>query len=42
MLFPEEQAQEEGILPVPLGRNHKFAPIALGVSFPKHAQTDIN
>jgi hypothetical protein len=26
------QAHQEGILPLPIGMSHKFAPIALGVS----------
>jgi hypothetical protein len=27
-----KQAQEDGTLPLPIGKNHKFAPVALGVS----------
>ncbi|KAL4866552.1 hypothetical protein BDV12DRAFT_210397 [Aspergillus spectabilis] len=30
LLLYSRQAQEEGILPLPVGQNHKFAPIALG------------
>ncbi|KAF7172594.1 hypothetical protein CNMCM5623_004765 [Aspergillus felis] len=30
LLLYSEQAQKEGILPLPVGTNHKFAPIALG------------
>ncbi|RHZ45589.1 SDR family oxidoreductase [Aspergillus thermomutatus] len=30
LLLYSEQAQNEGILPLPIGSNHKFAPIALG------------
>ncbi|CAG7996048.1 hypothetical protein PENNAL_c0010G02764 [Penicillium nalgiovense] len=30
LLLYSQQAQEEGVLPIPLGSNHKFAPIALG------------
>ncbi|KAF4253136.1 hypothetical protein KXX13_005246 [Aspergillus fumigatus] len=30
LLLYSEQAQTEGILPIPIGQNHKFAPIALG------------
>ncbi|KAB8079710.1 hypothetical protein BDV29DRAFT_196826 [Aspergillus leporis] len=30
LLLYSRQAQEEGILPLPVGTNHKFAPIALG------------
>jgi hypothetical protein len=31
LLLYSKQAQEEGILPLPVGDTHKFAPIALGV-----------
>ena len=34
LLLYAPQAKEEGTLPIPIGRNNKFAPIALGVSFP--------
>ncbi|KAM5347758.1 hypothetical protein ACJ41O_007582 [Fusarium nematophilum] len=30
LLLYAPQAQEEGILPLPIGENHKFAPVALG------------
>ncbi|KAL2807776.1 NAD(P)-binding protein [Aspergillus granulosus] len=30
LLLYSKQAQEEGVLPLPVGENHKFAPIALG------------
>jgi len=30
LLLYSQQAQTEGILPLPIGRNHKFAPISLG------------
>ncbi|GLA08675.1 hypothetical protein AnigIFM60653_010471 [Aspergillus niger] len=30
LLLYSKQAQEEGLLPLPIGTNHKFAPIALG------------
>jgi len=30
LLLYSPQAQEEGVLPIPIGANHKFAPIALG------------
>ncbi|KOS43182.1 hypothetical protein ACN38_g5894 [Penicillium nordicum] len=30
LLLYSQHAQEEGVLPIPLGSNHKFAPIALG------------
>jgi hypothetical protein len=33
LLLYSEQAQKEGILPIPVGQNHKFAPIALGVCY---------
>jgi hypothetical protein len=26
------QAKKEGVIPLPVGENHKFAPVALGVS----------
>lgn len=32
-LLYSRQAQEEGTLPLPVGTKHKFAPIALGVSY---------
>lgn len=32
LLLYAPQAKDEKILPIPIGRNHKFAPIALGVS----------
>ena len=32
LLLYSEQARNEGLLPLPIGENHKFAPIALGVS----------
>jgi hypothetical protein len=41
LLLYSQQAQEEGVLPIPLGSNHKFAPIALGVSN-HHSQMKIN
>jgi hypothetical protein len=31
LLLYAKQAKEEGILPLPIGENHKFAPVALGV-----------
>lgn len=37
LLLYSQQAQTEGILPLPIGRNHKFAPISLGVSYPTSA-----
>ncbi|OKL62106.1 hypothetical protein UA08_02248 [Talaromyces atroroseus] len=30
LLLYSRQAQEEGVLPLPIGTNHKFAPVALG------------
>jgi uncharacterized protein YbjT (DUF2867 family) len=30
LLLYSSQAQEEQVLPLPIGENHKFAPIALG------------
>ena len=30
LLLYAPQAQKEGVLPLPIGENHKFAPIALG------------
>ncbi|KAK3312008.1 hypothetical protein B0H66DRAFT_644806 [Apodospora peruviana] len=30
LLLYSEQAKQEGILPLPIGENHKFAPVALG------------
>jgi hypothetical protein len=32
LLLYAPQAKEEGILPLPIGKDHKFAPVALGVS----------
>jgi len=32
LLLYSQQARNEGIMPLPIGENHKFAPIALGVS----------
>ena len=32
LLLYSEQAKSEGILPLPIGTNHLFAPVALGVS----------
>jgi hypothetical protein len=32
LLIYSKQAQEEGLIPLPVGENNKFAPIALGVS----------
>jgi hypothetical protein len=32
LLLYSEQARNEGLLPLPVGENHKFAPVALGVS----------
>lgn len=32
LLVYAPQAREEGILPLPIGKDHKFAPVALGVS----------
>lgn len=31
LLLYAPQAKEEGILPLPIGENHKFAPVVLGV-----------
>ena len=31
LLLYAPQAKEEGVLPLPIGENHKFAPVALGV-----------
>jgi len=33
LLLYSQQARNEGLLPLPIGKNHKFAPVALGVSF---------
>jgi hypothetical protein len=33
LLLYSEQARTEGVLPLPIGEMHKFAPVALGVSF---------
>lgn len=33
LLLYSEQARTEGVLPLPIGESHKFAPVALGVSF---------
>jgi len=32
LLLYSEQAKSDGILPLPIGENHLFAPVALGVS----------
>lgn len=32
LLVYAPQAKTEGVLPLPIGENHKFAPVALGVS----------
>lgn len=32
LLSYAHQAKEEGALPLPIGQQHKFAPVALGVS----------
>ncbi len=32
LLLYSEQAKNEGVLPLPIGEGHKFAPVALGVS----------
>jgi hypothetical protein len=32
LLLYSQQARNEGILPLPIGEDHKFAPVALGVS----------
>lgn len=37
LLLYAPQAKEEGVLPLPIGKDHKFAPVALGVS-PVHQQ----
>lgn len=34
LLSYAHQAKEEGALPLPIGQQHKFAPVALGVSLP--------
>lgn len=34
LLSYAHQAKEEGVLPLPIGQQHKFAPVALGVSLP--------
>jgi hypothetical protein len=34
LLLYAPQAQKDGILPLPIGTAHKFAPVALGVSVP--------
>jgi hypothetical protein len=34
------QAKKEGLIPLPVGENHKFAPVALGVSFSSIAALD--
>jgi hypothetical protein len=31
LLLYAPQAQKEGIIPLPIGKNHKFNPVALGV-----------
>lgn len=31
LLLYSKWAKEEGVLPLPIGENHKFAPVALGV-----------
>jgi hypothetical protein len=33
LLLYTEQVRGEGLLPLPIGESHKFAPIALGVSY---------
>lgn len=33
LLLYSQQAQKEGVIPLPTGKDHKFAPIALGVSY---------
>ncbi|KAF7587221.1 hypothetical protein BBP40_007534 [Aspergillus hancockii] len=37
LLLYSRQAQEEGVLPLPVGTDHKFAPIALGVRIFGHS-----
>lgn len=32
LLLYSKQAQEEGTLPLPVGKNNKFPPVALGVN----------
>lgn len=32
LLLYSEQAKADGVLPLPIGESHKFAPVALGVS----------
>ena len=32
LLLYDPQCQEEGMLPIPIGIDHKFPPVALGVS----------
>lgn len=32
LLLYAPQAKQEGILPIPIGKNHKFPPVSLGVS----------
>lgn len=32
---------KDGVLPLPIGPNHKFAPIALGVSWRNHASYEL-
>lgn len=32
LLLYSPQAKEKGVLPIPVGQNHKFPPVALGVS----------
>lgn len=32
LLSYSHQAKEEGSLPLPVGKDHKFAPVSLGVS----------
>jgi hypothetical protein len=39
LLYPP-QAQNDGMLPIPVGKGHKFAPVALGVS--TSLQLDVN
>jgi len=34
LLLYAPQAQKDGILPLPIGTAHKFAPVALGVRIP--------
>jgi hypothetical protein len=45
LLLYSEQAKADGVLPLPIGESHKFAPVALGVSltiFPQIAKRDFN